>query len=263
MARYCFYCNRELAPGESCQCRVQARENLRRQKASAEEPQTTNTNSQQSNNRYRAYQQQHYQHNTSGASSAYGAKQQTKSRKHRWTRSKISWSSMRPQVQDFLQPLDSLDNERPYLANSIIWLAISLLLQGLFFFLATGRLAYFPVGIVFGMVSLGVFLLVLFLHFRFRQRQKLTFQAIFARSRPVFLYASLFFLLAAFTVRGNLAYGQGLLNLGLLATKGGLLWQLRHQSPLERNQYLWLAVLAFLVDAMVTGPFLQSLLYFR
>lgn len=164
-------------------------------------------------------------------------------------------------MQDFLQPLNSLENERPQVATSIIWLAISLLLQGLFFFLATGKLTYFPIGIVFGIVSLGVFVLVLLLHFRFRQRQKLTFPAIFARSRPVFLYASLFFLLAAFTVRGNYAYGQGLLNLGLLVTKSGLLWQLRHQSPLERNQYLWLAVLAFLVDAMVSGPFLHSLLY--
>lgn len=241
MARFCFYCNRELESGESCHCRAEARERLRRQREAAQQ------RSQETAYRQATQQERRYT----------PPSQPARPSRHN---SRIDFSNVKPSLVDFLRPLDRLDSDTASLPASMVWLGIASLLAGGFFFSLTRRSIAFAVGVTTLLLSLAIFTLLLMIQFRFRLRRRLSFSDIFARARLVFLYASLFLFLATFTVMGNPLYGMLLFASGLFVMKSGLLWQLRRNSPLERNQYLLISVLTLILHGLFLSFFFQWLM---
>lgn len=242
MARYCFYCNRELAPGESCQCRLKARENMRRAEAAAEEPAAA----EQPFDRSDAYHRR-----TTSSGPAHSARSRT--------RTFVDRAGIKPTLKDFARPLDQLDRERPNLAAAVVWISITLFTQGLFVALLTTWRLFFA-GVLYGLVSLALLAILLFIQIRVRLRQPFRLEAVFAHARPVFLYASLFYLLAALSGAGNPLFGLFLFIMGDFAIKSGLLWQIRQNSPLERNRYFLQALLTIVVHTLFQSILIQSFL---
>lgn len=238
MARYCFYCNRELASGESCHCRANARETLRRQKEAA---------------------------NQAPPEPAPGATvHEARSERVRQTPprpaervSRIDWSAFKPSILDITRPLDRLAHEPHALLAALFWLGINALLSGAFFFTATGQAIFFALGVTIHLISALIFYLLIVVHYRFRLRQPIHVKKLFGQSRPAFLHGSLFSLLATFAVIGNPIFGFFLYLASLLTYKSGLLWQLHQNSPLERNQYLLSAVLTLFLDGLFLSVFFQ------
>lgn len=247
MARFCFYCNRELAAGESCQCRLKARENLRRKAADEKEYTFSDSTAHAAYSEYRQ---------TSGTTETAGNRARSAGSR---ARSAINWSGLRPTLADFARPLDQLDRERPNLTAAIVWIAAALLLQGVFLAVLAGWRLFF-VGVLYGFVSLALLTLLLFIQIRLRMRRPFRLEAIFAHARPVFLYASTFYLLAVLAAAGNPLFGFFLFLLGDFAAKSGLLWQIRHNSPLERNRYFLQVLLTIVVHTLFQSIFIQSIL---
>jgi hypothetical protein len=273
MARYCFYCNRELAAGERCNCREQARRRQAQYNSGTYAPPYEEKSSQESRKRSEEKNTYSRGEDTAGDSQhSRNKRPRCKKKARRWKSAffeKISPASLfRIFRADLFSPYDGVMDsaERPSLALSGFWFLLYVVLFGTA--VSTFSLRLIPgslpllawfYGALIGALIVGALLLIIAFFMRRLARETMSPALLFTKARAPFTFLSLCTALAALTALGSPFYAAFLLMIGFIALSAGLLAPIRANSPLSANAWWQATSIILLLFAAVAGLLLQIL----